>query len=529
MRKRSRFLVSAVYLAAVNIFLRSVAVSFNAYVSAKIGAESMGLLTLVMSVYGMAVTLATSGVNLAAVRLTAERSAYLSDARADAAAYKKGVVSVVRSCIAYSLIFSLSTGTLMYIFSPLIGKYLLCDSRTVLSLRVLSVSLIPISLTSALSGCFTGLRKVYKNAVSAMLEQGTKIILTSTALALSIPQMTDRVEYACLAVVGGAAVSEGASLVINAVMLLLDNKRPAGTRAGDSFSRHRKTRLSDVAEVSLPVAVGAYARQGLSTAEHLAIPWGMKKSGMDSASALASYGVLHGMVFPLILFPSAVLSSAAGLLVPELAELRALGKRDSIEALSHKALEAAVLFSVGCAGVFLCFSHELGMSVYNSAEAGRMILATAPLVPVMYLDMTVDCMLKGLGEQLHSMRINIIDSASSLALVLLLVPSFRIVGYVISVYFCECLNCFLSLRRLNKITGVGDAVVPFFVRSAAFAALSFAVLRGATYYFDLPVSASIAVFAALYLSLSVIFSKLGVKRQKTKANMKNNVEIGARG
>ena len=56
----------------------------------------------------------------------------------------------------------------------------------------------------------------------------------------------------------------------------------------------------------------------------------MKKNGMNSADALASYGILHGMVFPLILFPSAVISSAAGLLIPELAEFRALGQKERI-------------------------------------------------------------------------------------------------------------------------------------------------------------------------------------------------------
>ena len=71
MRNGQRFFRNAALLAGVQLFLRFVTVSFNTYVSAKVGAEGMGLVTLVMSVYGLSVTVATSGVNLAAVRLTA--------------------------------------------------------------------------------------------------------------------------------------------------------------------------------------------------------------------------------------------------------------------------------------------------------------------------------------------------------------------------------------------------------------------------------------------------------------------------
>ena len=72
MSKRRRFIFNGTVLALSGILLRTVAVSFNAYVSGRIGAEGMGLFSLVMSVYGLAVTLAASGVNLASVRMTAE-------------------------------------------------------------------------------------------------------------------------------------------------------------------------------------------------------------------------------------------------------------------------------------------------------------------------------------------------------------------------------------------------------------------------------------------------------------------------
>ena len=99
----SKFLGDALMLSAVNVLMRGIAVSFNAFVNKRIGAESMGLLTLVMSVYGFAVTVALSCVNLAAVKITSERCAVLHGA--DKESWKKSMRSVIGSVCTYSLIF----------------------------------------------------------------------------------------------------------------------------------------------------------------------------------------------------------------------------------------------------------------------------------------------------------------------------------------------------------------------------------------------------------------------------------------
>ena len=72
MKKSKKFLYDGLLLTATALIMRTVGVVFNAYVSERIGESGMGLFTLVMSVYTFAVTFATSGINLAATRMTAE-------------------------------------------------------------------------------------------------------------------------------------------------------------------------------------------------------------------------------------------------------------------------------------------------------------------------------------------------------------------------------------------------------------------------------------------------------------------------
>ena len=131
MNKKKQFLGNALLLAGVNLAMRGIAVSFNAYIHRKTGAEAMGLFTLVMSVYGLAVTVALSGVNLAAVRLTSERCAALEEADADRAAWRFAMRKVVRAVCRYSLIFGLATGILLFVTAEPAAKFLLRDLRAV--------------------------------------------------------------------------------------------------------------------------------------------------------------------------------------------------------------------------------------------------------------------------------------------------------------------------------------------------------------------------------------------------------------
>jgi len=166
-------------------------------------------------------------------------------------------------------------------------------------------------------------------------------------------------------------------------------------------------------------------------------------------------------------------------------------------------LSLALLFGIGTAGILLCFADPLGILVYRSAEAAKYIRVFAPLIPVMYLDTTVDGMLKGLGQQLHSMFYNIIDASMSVFLVWTLMPKIGILGYVICVFVTEIVNLAFSLTRLLTVTGaklplLKAVLCPILCVSGA-AALSVIAMTLLSFPFGN------AGFAVTGISLSVIF------------------------
>ena len=70
-----KLLHNTLLLTATSFLMRTIAVSFNVYLTDKIGTDGIGLFQLIISVYTMAVTFASGGIRLASMRLVADNTA----------------------------------------------------------------------------------------------------------------------------------------------------------------------------------------------------------------------------------------------------------------------------------------------------------------------------------------------------------------------------------------------------------------------------------------------------------------------
>ncbi len=457
--KAKEILRGGAFLSLTAFLLRTVGVSFNVYVSSKLGAAGMGLLSLVMSVYSLAVTFAVSGISLASIRLTAE-----AVGRGERGAVRRTMLN----CLIYSAVFGTAAFAAIGLSAPLIAGNILGDARTLPSLRALAVSMPFISMTAAMQGYFTALRRVIKSAVTQFFEQFVKIAFTVTVLTAFC---SDSIESACLAVVAGGTVGELASFFMTFILYLYDVRKNFGVigKCGGLFSK--------ITHIAIPVALSSYIRTGLVTLEHILIPHGLRRFGASYEQALSAYGVLQGMVLPIVLFPTAFLSSFNLLIVPEFAAAAARGEKRHINYMIGRVMRFTLLFAFGATAIMICFSHELGFVIYNSHDAADYIKIIAPLMPIMYFDSAVDSILKGLDEQLYNMKINIIDAASSAAMVYFLCPKLGILGYIITIFVSEIFNTACSVVRLINITGIKPDIFTWVVKPLICAVSACTIVR----------------------------------------------------
>ncbi len=432
-----RFFLNALSLTATALIMRGVGVLFNIYISNAAGSEAMGLFALLGSIYAFSVTLAAAGINLGVTRLVSDALAVGDGRGAKAAARRAILVCTVTGSIASLLLFALS---------DLLGNNILGDMRAIRPLRVLALTLVPIAISSCLSGYFTAVRRVKANAAFGIVSQFVKIGATVAILSL-FPDLDT--EEACIALVSGGAVSEFFSLGITFLLYLFDKKK---IKSEKSIFHKGEQITKKLLSITLPVTFSACIRSALSMFQHILVPKGIHKSGKSWSAALSSYGALHGMALPLLLFPSAFITSFAGLLIPEVSECCAQGDDARLKRTAYRTLSLSLFFSIGVAGIMLFFSHDIGIAVYHNEETALYIRILAPLIPVMYIDSAVDAILKGSGHQVYSMNVNIADTLTACIFALTLIPKLGIWGYVISIYATEILNTTLSLIKMFSVS-----------------------------------------------------------------------------
>lgn len=434
MRQSKALLLNTLLLTAASMLMRAIGVSFQVYLSNKIGTAGIGLFQLVGSVHALALTVAISGIRFTTTRLVSEEMGLQRHG---------GIHMVLRHCLIYALTFGVIACLLLYFGSEYIGGVWIGDSRTILSLKLLSFTLPFSTLTSVMGGYFTAVQRVIKTATVQLTENLLRVVAIVFFLFMC---PADNLEYSCASIVAGGAVGEILAFFLMTILFLYDKKRIAGKPEKSP----RVTRR--LFAISMPLSLSTYARSALSTLEHMLVPRGLRKSGASGDSALDVYGVVHGMVFPVLAFPAALFVSLSELIVPELTENQVAGNLQRIEYLVNKILSMCIIFSIGVAGIFAYFHREFGLLLYHDSDVSMYILIFSFLMPVIYMDAVTDGMLKGLGQQLHSMAYNVADSLISVILVYTLLPIYAIKAYIFIVYFTECFNFVLSIRRIAKVT-----------------------------------------------------------------------------
>ncbi len=431
MRGKSSIFYSTVMLTAVNLVLRLSSMGFQVYLSGQIGAAGIGLLQLTLSVVGFAMTIGMAGIRTATMYLTAE---------AVGSGRRNGVSQVLSACLVYSFLCSAASALLLFRFAPQIAACWVGDPRTEPAIRAYAAFLPAVCLGSVMAGYFTAAGRIRNLVRVEVLEQIVSMVTTVLLLTLWAKGSAGR---SCTSVILGSGV--GALLTLICLM---------GLRKGESSTlpEHREPGLVPrLLKVALPLALADNLRMGISTVEHLIIP--RRLALFPDSDPLAAFGQIAGMVFPTIMFPAAVLYSLAELLIPELARCAAGGKNARISDLTAKSLRLALLYGLAAGGILFTAAENLGLLLYDSPEVGTLLRWFSIIVPMLYADAIVDANVKGMGQQVASVRYNTLTSCVDVVLLWVLLPRYGLTGYYFSFVVTHALNFLLSLSRLIRVTG----------------------------------------------------------------------------
>ena len=304
------------------------------------------------------------------------------------------------------------------------------------ALRTWAAFLPVICLTGVMTGYFTAANRI---GTLAVVEVGEQLCSMGVTAGMLLFWAGDDIGKACQSVILGSCA--GSVLTLCSLVVLRWMER---AKTGPKIPVSRR-----LTEIALPLAVADDLKVGINTVENLMVP---KRLARYTGNALAQFGIISGMVFPILMFPACILYGLADILIPEMARCNAAGNRIRIRYLARRSLRVALVYGIVCGGILFLLADSLCQSLYHNPQAGTFLRWFALLAPMLYCDAIVDAMNKGLGQQKICVRYNILTSAMDVILLFVLLPKYGMSGYFASFLVTHAINAALSLRLLLKQT-----------------------------------------------------------------------------
>lgn len=433
MRKES-IIVGTLILTVATTIVRVVGMLFRIYLANVLGAEGIGLYQLILSIYFLMVTLATSGIRVAVSKLISEEIALRN--------YNNAKM-VLRQSVFLSLFTGFAAGFLLYYFAEYIGGNILNDNRTTLAMLYLAPSLPLIAISNCYKGYFYAVGKITKPAIIQVTEQLVRIFVIFAIMNAFLPK---GLEYGCAAVAIGMTAEELFSLILTWFFYIFDKKpyKNSNVKAENMTFK--------ILGIALPLSATSNLNSILRTVENTMIPARLLIYGLSAETAMSLYGMIKGMVLPLLFFPSSFLTSLSSILIPSVAGDNAASNEKKVSNTLSKVLHFTTISGILVVSVFVAFPTEIAIAVYNDSQVGLMIKIISYVCPFMYLNMVISSMLNALGEQMSSFKVNIIESVLKISIIYFFVPVYGFNAYLFSLFITTIINTILYLTRLLQVS-----------------------------------------------------------------------------
>ncbi len=502
MKAKRSLLGNAAIICAFSLACRGSGMLFRLYLSNRIGSEGIGLYQLVLSVYSLFASFATAGVGISVSKIAAEEL----EGGGGGKGAEKALKTASRLALALGV---LSMFSLLALSAPF-SKLLLGDSRTLLPLRVLSLCMPFMSMSSCIKGYFIASRKVMIPASSQLFEELCKIGLNMCIISFLLSSTTD-IGKLCAGITTGLACGEVISFFYVYCFWFF------GKRYRFNKGESRYCSLRRIAEVALPNAAGGWITNVLHTTENLLIPYCFTLYGGNESQALSDFGLIRGMVIPLLFFPFAFLSALISILIPEISRLNTFPDKTARDAKIQKTLRVSFLFGIAAGGIFFFFPAEISRAFYHSAEATRAFRLLSAVTPFMYIETITDGLLKGIGEQKFTMRVTLYNCVFRITSVFLFIPSTGADGYLWLLIVSNTFSFVMCLTRMLKVSSVRIGFIRHFVTPLLCAVLSglLSRLSAVMLGFESPAAfsaAGCALFAAIYFVSFITVNKIGSRK-----------------
>lgn len=381
----------AVVLTLANAYTRALGFVLRLVTARLMGAQALGVMEMSSSAIMLAITPVTAGVPTAMSRLTAQDGADQS--------------SVLRAGLSFVKRLTLVLTPAIIILSPAIA-WVLGDMRTLPSILTSAPLIGLLGLCAVYSGWFYGRDEAGIPALSECAEQTVRCMLaivllmllrsSSIALTAALPNL--------------AEVAAGVT-----VWLMFRRSSPAmGREKADPSLRREIIRLT------APTTAARLCQTSLRALNAVLLPVCLRRSGLSADAATAQFGLLNGMVMPLLMLPGIVTGAICMVATPAVSRQEGQQRR-----LKHTMRQ--LLASAGGIGALASFTLFLGadfisLRLYREPTLAGILRLMSPMALFMAVQQVQFGLITGLGLQNKALTATVAASFLTLGITAVCCP-----------------------------------------------------------------------------------------------------------
>lgn len=419
---------SAAVVTVFAVFEHFLGFLYRIILSRLLGPEGLGVYQVALTVFAVFLTISSSGLPITLSRVISKHRAKGS---------KRGEQSATAAAILIALMFSLPITLLLFLFRTPFSS-IFSDPRCADLFYILIFGLSFTSVYSIIRGYFWGNKRFFAYSVIELIEEIIKISM-GVFLLLGIATGFSDVNKAAIAVL----ISYLCSFVIAVVYFIIKGGR----------LRSPKKEFLPLLKSSLPVTAMRTSSSLMNSLISVVFPMRLMAAGFSSSVALSEYGVVYGMVMPVLMTPGSFIGSLAVVLVPTLAECYYRKETEESGKLVEKAIGTTLLIACLLIPLFIACGENVGIFLFNNAESGKMLRDCALVLLPMSITMISTSLLNSINCERQTLFIFLLGSAAMLLCVWFL-PEYLGSGALLLGMACDfCITAVCSLFLLRKKTG----------------------------------------------------------------------------
>ncbi len=452
--KRNTIVKGTLILTIAGFITRFVGFFYRIFLSNAMGAELLGIYQLIFPVYAICFTIYATGIQTSISRMVAAELGRKNP---------KNISKILRLGLLISVSLALLLSILVYKYADFIAVRLLMEDRSIISLKILAIVFPFCGATACINGYYYGLKKAGVPAITQLLEQIIRVVIVYI---LAIYAGAGDAKVTLQLAVFGLVIGEVASCIYNLFSLLFSRSPSEMLLYGPDPAAKTDSRrliIRNMMSLSVPLTMNRLLLSILHSVEAVLIPAMLKRYGLSTEEALATFGILTGMSIPFIMFPTALTNALAVLILPTVSEAQATQNDHLIGKTTALAIKYSVIIGIISTGLFIIFGRDLGNTIFHNEQAGSYLMILAWLCPFIYLTTTLSSIINGLGKAHITFINSIISSVAKIILVAMLIPPYGIRGYLIALligqFIVTGLDTYAVMRYVHFSLNMADLII----------------------------------------------------------------------